>query len=96
MYAAAPLAFGVFRLRLPDAERPWRAPLGGVLAPVAFVVANLLILCSGWETVWRLSVATLIAYVILAVTRVFDSNPRSPQLDLKARAGCRSISSGWA
>jgi amino acid transporter len=84
MYAGAPLAFGVFRRRLPNAERPWRAPAGPVLAPVAFVVANLLILWSGWDTVWRLGVAILIGYVILAVTRVFNWNPRSPQLDLKA------------
>ena len=59
MYAGAPLAFGVFRRRLPDAERPWRAPGGAVLAPLAFVVANLLILWSGWDTDWRLGVAIL-------------------------------------
>jgi amino acid transporter len=84
MYAGAPLAFGVFRRRLPDAERPWRAPAGPVLAPLAFVVANLLILWSGWDTVWRLGIAILIGYVILAVTRIFGWNARSPQLDLKA------------
>ena len=84
MYAGAPLAFGVFRRRLPDAERPWRAPAGSVLAPLAFVVANLLILWSGWDTVWRLGVAILIGYVILAVTRICGWNARSPQLDLKA------------
>jgi len=28
MYAGAPLSFGVFRRRLPDAERPYRAPAG--------------------------------------------------------------------
>jgi amino acid transporter len=84
MYAGAPLAFGVFRRRLPQAERPWRAPLGAVLAPLAFVVANLLILWSGWDTVWRLGVAIAIGYVILAVTRIFGWNARSPQLDLKA------------
>jgi amino acid transporter len=84
MYAGAPLAFGVFRRRLPNAERPWRAPAGSVLAPLAFVVANLLILWSGWDTVWRLGVAIAIGYVILAVTRVFGLNSRSPQLDLRA------------
>jgi amino acid transporter len=84
MYAGAPLAFGVFRRRLPDVERPWRAPLGGVLAPLAFIVANLLILWSGWDTVWRLGVAIAIGYVILAATRVFKWNAQSPQLDLKA------------
>jgi amino acid transporter len=84
MYAGAPLAFGVFRRRLPHAERPWRAPAGSVLAPLAFVVANLLILWSGWDTVWRLGVAISIGYVILAVTRLFGWNSHSPQLDLKA------------
>jgi amino acid transporter len=84
MYAGAPLAFGVFRRRLPHAERPWRAPAGSVLAPAAFVVANLLILWSGWDTVWRLGVAIGIGYVILAVTRVLNLNSRSPQLDLRA------------
>jgi len=84
MYAGAPLAFGVFRRRLPHAERPWRAPAGSVLAPLAFVVANLLILWSGWDTVWRLGVAILIGYVILAVTRLFGLNSQSPQLDLRA------------
>jgi hypothetical protein len=55
-----------------------------VLAPLAFVVANLLILWTGWDTVWRLGVAILIGYVILAVTRLFGLNSQSPQLDLKA------------
>src|SRR5437763_5932306 len=84
MYAGAPLAFGVFRRRLPHAAPPWRAPLGPVLAPLAFIVANLLILWSGWDTVWRLGVAILIGYVILAVTRIFNWNSQSPQLDLRA------------
>jgi amino acid transporter len=84
MYAGAPLAFGVFRRRLPQAERPWRAPLGEVLAPLAFIVANLLILWSGWDTDWRLGVAIGIGYVILVVTRLFGLNSESPQLDLRA------------
>jgi amino acid transporter len=84
MYGGAPLAMGVFRRRLPHAERPYRAPFGAVLAPLAFVVANLLILWSGWDTVWRLGVAILIGYVILAATRFFNWNSESPQLDLRA------------
>jgi amino acid transporter len=84
MYAGAPLAFGVFRRRLPDAERPWRAPFGSVLAPLSFVVANLLILWSGWDTDWRLGVAIAIGYVILVATRLLGLNSQSPQLDLKA------------
>jgi amino acid transporter len=84
MYAGAPLAFGVFRQELPAADRPFRAPLGRVLAPLAFVVANLLILWSGWTTDWKLGIAILIGYVILAGNRLLRLNPVMPVLDLRA------------
>src|SRR5438067_12080073 len=84
MYAGAPLAFGVFRRRLPHADRPYRAPAGSVLAPVAFVVANLLILWAGWTTDWKLGIAILIGYAILIANRVLNLNPTTPQLDLRA------------
>src|SRR5207247_6220624 len=57
MYAGAPLAFGVFRSRLPVAARPYRAPFGAVLAPAAFIVATLIILRTGWHTDVRLGLA---------------------------------------
>jgi amino acid transporter len=84
MYAGAPLSFGVFRSRLPNAERPYRLPGGAVMSPLAFVVANLLILWSGWTTDWKLGVAILIGYVILIANRVFNLNETTPQLDLRA------------
>jgi amino acid transporter len=84
MYAGAPLSFGVFRNRLPNAERPYRTPAGVVMAPLAFIVANFIILWSGWETAWKLGVAILIGYVILTVNRVFKLNPTTPVLDWKA------------
>jgi amino acid transporter len=46
-----------FRRRLPDADRPYRVPAATVLAPGAFVVANLLILWSGWKTAYKLGIA---------------------------------------
>jgi amino acid transporter len=84
MYAGAPLALGVFRSRLPDAERPYRLPAAPVLAPMAFAVANLLILWSGWTTDWKLGVAILIGYVILTVNHVFKLNPTAPQFEVRA------------
>ncbi|MFE3181808.1 APC family permease [Streptomyces violascens] len=84
MYAGAPLSFGVFRNRLPNADRPYRLPGGSWMSPLAFVVANLLILWSGWSTDWKLGVAILIGYVILIANRVFKMNPITPQLDLRA------------
>jgi amino acid transporter len=84
MYAGAPLAFGVFRNRLPGFERPYRLPAGSVMGPLAFIVANLIIFWSGWSTDWRLGVAVLIGYIILAGNRAFKLNPIKPVLDLRA------------
>jgi amino acid transporter len=84
MYAGAPLSLGVFRSRLPDAERPYRLPAARVFAPLAFVVANLLILWSGWTTDWKLGVAILIGYVILIANRAFKLNPTLPQFDVRS------------
>jgi hypothetical protein len=55
-----------------------------VLARLAFAVANLLILWSGWTTDYKLGIAILIGYVILAANRVFKLNPTTPLLDLHA------------
>jgi hypothetical protein len=55
-----------------------------VLAPLAFVVANLLILWSGWTTDWKLGICILLGYVVLTLTRLFGLNSTAPQLDLKA------------
>lgn len=84
MYAGAPLAFGVFREKLPDLERPYRLAGGEVLAPFAFIVANLIILWSGWNTDWRLGIAIVIGYVLLAVSRIFHLNPAHPPLELRS------------
>src|SRR5205823_3151634 len=59
-------------------------PAGAVFAPLAFIVANLLILWSGWTTVWKLGIAILIGYVLLSANRLLRLNPTTPELDLKA------------
>jgi len=84
MYAGAPLSLGVFRNRLPDAARPYRLPGASVVSPLAFVVANFLILWSGWTTDWKLGVAILIGYVILGANQLFKLNPRKPVLEWRS------------
>lgn len=81
MYAGAPLALMAYRRRLPDADRPYRMPAADVLAPMAFAVANLLILWAGWTTDWKLGVAIVIGYVVLIANRVFNLNPTVPTMD---------------
>jgi amino acid transporter len=84
MYAGAPLSLGVFRDRLPNTDRPYRLPAASVISPLAFIIANFLILWSGWTTDWKLGVAILIGYVVLTANRVFNLNPTTPVLDWKA------------
>ncbi|MGW2704836.1 APC family permease [Streptomyces sp. NPDC001340] len=87
MYAGAPLAYGVFADRLPHHERPYRLPFGKFVSPLSFVVANLIIFWSGWDTLWRLGCAILIGYVLLgsyAWYAIRKNLPDAPRLDFKA------------
>jgi amino acid transporter len=83
MYAGAPLALGALRRQLPDAPRPYRAPIASVLAPVGFVVANLLVMWSTWDTYWKMSIAILLGYAVLLGTRLLDRNAAKPPLHLR-------------
>ncbi|MFF4695303.1 APC family permease [Streptomyces chattanoogensis] len=87
MYAGAPLAFGVFRDRLPNHQRPYRLPGGNAIAPLAFVVASLIIYWAGWETLQRLGWAIVIGYVLLGSYAWYATKkrlPNAPRLDWKA------------
>jgi len=84
MYGGAPLSLGAFRRRLPDADRPYRLPFAEVLSPVAFIIANLIILWAGWGTDWKLGVSILIGYAILVGNRLLRLNPHKPTLDWRA------------
>jgi amino acid transporter len=72
MYAGAPLSLGAFRLQVPEASRPYRLPGALVLAPFAFVIADLLIYWSGFEIVWKLGIVLVIGYVVIAIAMAFD------------------------
>ena len=50
-YAPGAVSLSVFRKTDPDTHRPFRLPLAKVLAPIAFVVANLLVYWSGWSAI---------------------------------------------
>jgi amino acid transporter len=82
MYAGAPLAMGAFRRQVPDADRPYRVPVGSVWSPVAFIIANLIIYWSGFETVWKLGIVVIVGYVLIAIFMAFDEN--RPPLDWRS------------
>jgi amino acid transporter len=73
---------GAFRGQVPDANRPYRMPAASVLAPAAFVVADLLIYWSGFEVVWKLGVVLVLGYIIMGIFMAFD--PQRPKLEWKS------------
>jgi len=85
-YAMAPLAMGALRLQEPDRARPFRLPGGTFLAPVGFIIANEIILFSGWAVVWKLIVAILIGFVLLAISFATSPPDRRPSLDWPSAA----------
>jgi amino acid transporter len=86
MYAGAPLSLGAFRRRLPTADRPYRLPAAEIMAPLGFAISGLIILWSGWDTDWKLGIAILIGYVILAANLLFKWNDRPVHLNLRGAA----------
>jgi amino acid transporter len=73
MYAGAPLSLGAFRRQVPEVSRPYRLPGASFMAPIAFIIANMIIYWSGLEIIWKLGVVLVIGYVIIAVCMAFDS-----------------------
>ncbi len=84
MYAGAPLALGAFRKNLPDANRPYRLPGAPVIAPIAFIFANLIIYWSGFEVLWKLGVAIILGYLLIMMH--FSDNPHAPKINWKNSA----------
>jgi amino acid transporter len=84
MYAGAPLSLGAFRRQVPEVNRPYRLPGATVLAPVAFIVSDLLIYFTGFETVWKFGVVLVIGYVLIGTSMAFDK--QRPPLDWKSAA----------
>jgi amino acid transporter len=82
MYAGAPLSLGAFRKQVPEAVRPYRMPAASVIAPLAFILANMLIYWSGFEILWKLAIAIVIGYVLIGIFMSFDK--LRPPLDWKS------------
>ena len=82
MYAGAPLSLGAFRGQVPDADRPYRLPAGRVVAPIAFIIANLIIYWSGFEVLWKLGIVLVIGYAAIGISMAFDRE--RPPLDWKS------------
>jgi amino acid transporter len=87
MYAGAPLAYGALRRRLPHHHRPYRLPAGGLVSPLSFVVATLIVYWSGWGTLWRLGLAVLLGYALMGCYAGYaraKGLPHAPTMQLRS------------
>jgi amino acid transporter len=82
-YALAAVALVALRRQDPDRERPFKLRAALFVAPFGFVVANLIVYWSGWETVWRIMVALAIGFVVFVAYRALGDRDRMPQLDVR-------------
>jgi amino acid transporter len=69
MYGLAPIAVVTLRRSFPEKERPYNVPFPYVWAPIAFILANLIIYWSGFVIDWRIGVAMLLGAGLLALGR---------------------------
>jgi amino acid transporter len=84
-FGSGAIALLTFRKQIPNQERPDRPGGAWVIAPLALLSTNLIMFWSGWDQVWKMMVAVLIGYALLAVFEMTDRGPnrRAPQLDFK-------------
>jgi amino acid transporter len=80
-YAAVPLAFGAMRLQVPDHPRPFKLPAGQIMAPLAFIVANLVIYWDGWDIYWKLFLAIIFGFILLGIGHLVNPSEMIPSLD---------------
>jgi len=84
MYAFAPVSLAALALRDPGRHRPYRLPFPRVLAPVAFVSANLIIYWGGFEATWKILTAIFIGRVLFEFALRRADDVRREDIDWRA------------
>ncbi|MES1956352.1 APC family permease [Salinisphaera hydrothermalis] len=65
-YALAPISAHALRLSNPDMHRPFFLKGLGIISPLAFVIASLILYWAGWQTIsWLLGIQVLVFIVYL-------------------------------
>jgi len=83
-FGPGPLVLGALRRRLPSLPRGFRIPGGDLIPILGFASSNLIIYWTGWNTDWKLFVAILLGYVLLAMRELISA--KTPPLELPSGA----------
>jgi amino acid transporter len=81
-YGIGPIALAAIRRQQPDIERPYKLPWARFWAPVAFIISNLIVYWTGWNTNSKLFLAVLLGFIVLAVAYSTQPESERPQLSL--------------
>src|SRR5215469_624802 len=84
MYAMAPLSLAGLRKQDPDRPRAYRLPAAGVLCPLAFIFANMIVYFAGWSTIFWLYVFTAAGFIIFAIYQALIPKERRTIIDWRA------------
>lgn len=82
-FGSGPLTMMALRRELPGYPRPFRLRGGWIVPYLAFLSSNLIVFWSGWDVVWKLMLAVLFGFVLLAIHERGWSR-HTPKLDLRA------------
>ncbi len=78
-FVVGPVAVAALRELMPKRSRPFRVPRLGLVGPLAFIIATLIVYWSGWDTVWRLGVCLAVGLAVLLI-RVRQTGGRGMDL----------------
>ena len=82
-FGSGPIVLAAMRREIYDHDRPFKLPGGDLIPFLAFYSANLIVLWAGWDTNWKLFVAVLLGFVLLAVFHL-TGRGAMPQMHWKA------------
>jgi amino acid transporter len=84
MYAMAPLALAGLRRHDPDRPRGYKLPYAGVLSPLAFICANIVVYVSGYSTIFWMEMFIAAGFVIFGIYQATLPAEKRTILDLKS------------
>jgi amino acid transporter len=83
-FGSGPIVLAAMRRELPDHGRPFKIPFGDAIPFVAFFASNLIVYWAGWDINWRLFLAVVLGFVVLAAFHLFGHE--LPRMDWKSGA----------
>ena len=86
MWAGVPISLGALRRQQPHANRPFRLKAAWLLAPLGFVVANMIVYWGGWNVDWKIFVAAALGFIIFGANYLATPKDKRLDLDLKSAA----------